>query len=94
MQTRNHPTYQTHFTFHGSLLGLGGRSPAANMHELSGCWESVWECQWCLSPSHLCSLQAELTVDTSVRGLLSVLPILSEKHSGTLLNWEGKAIPW
>ncbi|XP_064242981.1 C-signal-like isoform X2 [Passer domesticus] len=38
--------------------------------------------------------EADLTVDTSVRGLLAVLPILSEKHSGTLLNWEGKAIPW
>nr|XP_054496846.1 C-factor-like [Agelaius phoeniceus] len=38
--------------------------------------------------------EADLTVDTSVRGLLSVLPILSEKHSGTLVNWEGKAIPW
>uniref|UniRef100_A0A8C9GE84 C-factor n=1 Tax=Pavo cristatus TaxID=9049 RepID=A0A8C9GE84_PAVCR len=38
--------------------------------------------------------EADLTVDTSVQGLLSVLPILSEKHSGTLLNWEGKAIPW
>ncbi|XP_032925542.1 C-factor-like [Catharus ustulatus] len=40
------------------------------------------------------SQEADLTVDTSVRGLLSVMPILSEKHSGTLLNWEGKAIPW
>ncbi|XP_021396822.2 C-signal [Lonchura striata] len=40
------------------------------------------------------SQEADLTVETSVRGLLSVLPILSEKHSGTLLNWEGKAIPW
>ncbi|XP_048172234.1 C-factor-like [Corvus hawaiiensis] len=40
------------------------------------------------------SQEADLTVDTSVRGLLSVLTILSEKHSGTLLNWEGKAIPW
>ncbi|XP_021263770.1 uncharacterized protein LOC110404124 [Numida meleagris] len=38
--------------------------------------------------------EADLTVDTSVQGLLSVLPILSEKHSGMLLNWEGKAIPW
>ncbi|KAL9839374.1 C-signal-like [Geothlypis trichas] len=38
--------------------------------------------------------EADLTVDTSVRGLLSVLPVLSEKHSGTLINWEGKAIPW
>lgn len=43
---------------------------------------------------HLCLLQADLTVDTSVRGLLSVLPVLSEKHSGNLLNWEGKVIPW
>ncbi|XP_030313860.1 uncharacterized protein LOC103538950 isoform X1 [Calypte anna] len=38
--------------------------------------------------------EADLTVETSVQGLLSVLPILSEKHNGTLLNWEGKAIPW
>ncbi|XP_009864951.1 PREDICTED: uncharacterized oxidoreductase C663.06c-like, partial [Apaloderma vittatum] len=38
--------------------------------------------------------EADLTVDRSVRGLLSVLPVLSEKHSGALLNWEGKAIPW
>ncbi|KAM9183091.1 C-signal-like [Mergus octosetaceus] len=38
--------------------------------------------------------EADLTVDTSVRGLLSVLPVLSEKHSGNLLNWEGKVIPW
>uniref|UniRef100_A0A8C6Z8G1 C-factor-like n=1 Tax=Nothoprocta perdicaria TaxID=30464 RepID=A0A8C6Z8G1_NOTPE len=37
---------------------------------------------------------ADLTVDTSVRGMLSILPILSEKHSGSLLNWEGKVIPW
>ncbi|KFO93365.1 C-factor, partial [Buceros rhinoceros silvestris] len=40
------------------------------------------------------SQEADLTVDTSVRGLLAVLPILSEKHSGALLNWEGKAVPW
>uniref|UniRef100_A0A8C6Z7E4 C-factor-like n=1 Tax=Nothoprocta perdicaria TaxID=30464 RepID=A0A8C6Z7E4_NOTPE len=38
--------------------------------------------------------EADLTVDTSVRGMLSILPILSEKHSGSLLNWEGKVIPW
>jgi len=48
-----------------------------------------------LSPApHCCRLQADLTVDTSVQGLLSVLPILSEKHSGMLLNWKGKTIPW
>ncbi|XP_064016733.1 C-signal-like [Pogoniulus pusillus] len=38
--------------------------------------------------------EADLPVDASVRGLLSVLPMLSEKHSGALLNWQGKAIPW
>ncbi|XP_030326658.1 C-factor-like isoform X2 [Strigops habroptila] len=32
--------------------------------------------------------EADLTVDTSVQGLLSVLPVLSEKHNGALLNWE------
>jgi len=53
------------------------------------------EWQWGLGPApHLCPLQADLTVDTSVRGLLSVLSTLSEQHSGSLLNWEGKAIPW
>ncbi|XP_068022687.1 C-signal-like [Melanerpes formicivorus] len=40
------------------------------------------------------SQEADLPVDTSVQGLLSVLPTLSEKHCGALLNWEGKAIPW
>ncbi|KAM4639517.1 C-signal-like isoform 2-T2 [Amazona ochrocephala] len=37
--------------------------------------------------------EADLTVDTSVQGLLSVLPVLSEKHHGTLLNWEGLQKP-
>ncbi|KAM4639521.1 LOW QUALITY PROTEIN: C-signal-like [Amazona ochrocephala] len=35
-----------------------------------------------------------LTVDESVRGMLKVLSSLSEKDTGTLLNWEGKVIPW
>ncbi|XP_069724372.1 C-signal-like isoform X2 [Phaenicophaeus curvirostris] len=37
---------------------------------------------------------APLTVDESVRGMLKVLSSLSEKDTGTFLNWEGKAIPW
>lgn len=59
-------------------------------HEASGCCWVAWND----GDVPLCPSQADLTVDTSVRGLLSVLPILSEKHSGALLNWEGKAIPW
>ncbi|XP_009569487.2 C-factor [Cuculus canorus] len=35
-----------------------------------------------------------LTVDESVRGMLKVLSSLSEKDTGTFLDWEGKAISW
>ncbi|XP_027572013.1 C-factor-like [Pipra filicauda] len=35
-----------------------------------------------------------LTVDTSVKGMLKVLSSLSEKDTGTFLDWEGKVVPW
>ncbi|XP_054253168.1 C-factor-like [Indicator indicator] len=35
-----------------------------------------------------------LTVDASVRGMLKVLSSLSEKDTGTFLDWEGKVVPW
>uniref|UniRef100_A0A8C6Z584 C-factor-like n=1 Tax=Nothoprocta perdicaria TaxID=30464 RepID=A0A8C6Z584_NOTPE len=35
-----------------------------------------------------------LTVDMSVQMMLEVFSKLSEKDSGTLLDWEGKVIPW
>ncbi|XP_062442482.1 C-signal-like [Rhea pennata] len=35
-----------------------------------------------------------LTVDVSVQGMLNVLCSLSEKDTGTFLDWEGKALPW
>ncbi|CAM4620171.1 unnamed protein product [Lepidochelys olivacea] len=38
--------------------------------------------------------EAHLPVDESVRGILAVLPTLSEKHSGSLWSWIGKTIPW
>ncbi|XP_073163251.1 C-signal-like [Lepidochelys kempii] len=38
--------------------------------------------------------EAHLPVDESVRGILAVLPTLSEKHSGSLWSWTGKTIPW
>ncbi|XP_074825155.1 C-signal-like [Natator depressus] len=37
---------------------------------------------------------AHLPVDESVRGILAVLPTLSEKHSGSLWSWTGKTTPW
>ncbi|KFO71388.1 hypothetical protein N303_10374, partial [Cuculus canorus] len=40
------------------------------------------------------SLTAPLTVDESVRGMLKVLSSLSEKETGTFLDWEGKVVPW
>ncbi|KFO97294.1 C-factor, partial [Calypte anna] len=35
-----------------------------------------------------------LTVDDSVRGMLKVLSSLSEKDTGTFLDWEGKVVLW
>ncbi|XP_067327015.1 C-signal-like isoform X1 [Anolis sagrei] len=38
--------------------------------------------------------KADLTVEESIAGILDVLSGLSEKHHGTLVTWEGKALPW
>ncbi|XP_042717292.2 C-signal-like isoform X2 [Chrysemys picta bellii] len=38
--------------------------------------------------------KADLPVDESVRGILTVLPTLSEKHSGSFWSWAGETIPW
>ncbi|XP_067159038.1 C-signal-like [Apteryx mantelli] len=35
-----------------------------------------------------------LTTDASVQGMLNVLCSLSEKDTGTFLDWEGKVVPW
>ncbi|XP_062442817.1 C-signal-like [Rhea pennata] len=35
-----------------------------------------------------------LTVDVSVQGMLNVLCSLSEKDTGTFLDWEGKVVHW
>ncbi|KAM6380772.1 C-signal-like [Pluvialis apricaria] len=35
-----------------------------------------------------------VTVEASVRGMLKVLSSLSEKDTGTFLDWEGKVVPW
>ncbi|XP_063169283.1 C-signal-like [Candoia aspera] len=37
---------------------------------------------------------AEITVDSSVQAVLNLLAHLSEKDSGSFLNWEGKILPW
>ncbi|XP_031471133.1 uncharacterized protein LOC116243832 [Phasianus colchicus] len=37
---------------------------------------------------------APLTVDASVGGMLKVLSKLSEKDSGTFLDWEGNVVAW
>uniref|UniRef100_A0A669R4S1 C-factor n=1 Tax=Phasianus colchicus TaxID=9054 RepID=A0A669R4S1_PHACC len=38
--------------------------------------------------------KSRVTVDESVGGMLKVLSNLSEKDSGTFLNWEGKVMAW
>ncbi|XP_021264555.1 uncharacterized protein LOC110404512, partial [Numida meleagris] len=38
--------------------------------------------------------KSRLTVDESVGGMLKVLSSLSEKDTGTFLNWEGKVMAW
>ncbi|XP_074442995.1 C-signal-like isoform X1 [Larus michahellis] len=40
------------------------------------------------------SQKPPVTVDESVQGMLKVLSSLSEKETGTFLNWEGKVVPW
>ncbi|XP_035192503.1 C-factor-like isoform X1 [Oxyura jamaicensis] len=35
-----------------------------------------------------------MTVDESVGGMLKVISSLSEKDTGTFLDWEGKVVPW
>ncbi|XP_032556756.1 C-factor-like [Chiroxiphia lanceolata] len=40
------------------------------------------------------SFKPPLTVDASVQGMLKVLSSLSEKETGTFLDWEGKILPW
>ncbi|XP_053126714.1 C-factor-like isoform X1 [Hemicordylus capensis] len=38
--------------------------------------------------------EADVTVDESVRGILSVLSTLSNEHSGAFFDWKGKKLPW
>uniref|UniRef100_A0A8D0BY55 C-factor-like n=1 Tax=Salvator merianae TaxID=96440 RepID=A0A8D0BY55_SALMN len=38
--------------------------------------------------------QAPLTLDYSIQSILNTLPNLSEKHTGTFVNWEGETLPW
>uniref|UniRef100_A0A8C5X4C1 C-factor-like n=1 Tax=Malurus cyaneus samueli TaxID=2593467 RepID=A0A8C5X4C1_9PASS len=40
------------------------------------------------------SFKPPLTVDDSVQGMLKVLSSISEKDTGTFLDWEGKILPW
>ncbi|KFP43455.1 hypothetical protein N324_08178, partial [Chlamydotis macqueenii] len=40
------------------------------------------------------SQKPPLTVDASVQGMLKVLSSLSNKDTGTFLDWEGKVVPW
>ncbi|XP_069460578.1 uncharacterized protein [Ambystoma mexicanum] len=40
------------------------------------------------------SMAAPLTKDASVRGMLRVLASLSEKNTGTMMDWEGNTLPW
>ncbi|XP_071423436.1 C-signal-like [Pithys albifrons albifrons] len=40
------------------------------------------------------SFKPPLTVDASVQGMLKVLSSISEKETGTFLDWEGKVLPW
>ncbi|XP_068883368.1 C-signal-like [Aphelocoma coerulescens] len=38
--------------------------------------------------------KAPLTVEHSVRGILTVLASLSQDTSGAFLDWEGNSVPW
>ncbi|XP_059713723.1 C-signal-like [Haemorhous mexicanus] len=71
--------------------------------EVLGC---LGEAPWMLLPgmhpprellsvtAHCPFLQAPLTVEHSVRGILTVLASLSQHTSGAFLDWEGNSLPW
>ncbi|XP_056383378.1 C-factor-like isoform X1 [Hyla sarda] len=44
--------------------------------------------------SDMGGLNAPLTVEQSVQGILKVLDSLSEEHSGIHISWEGNVLPW
>lgn len=38
--------------------------------------------------------QAPVTTEDSAKGILHVMSTLTEKHNGSLMDWEGNGIPW
>ncbi|XP_010154016.1 PREDICTED: uncharacterized oxidoreductase C663.08c-like, partial [Eurypyga helias] len=40
------------------------------------------------------SQKPPVTVDERIQGMVKVLSSLSEKETGTFLDWEGKVVPW
>nr|XP_056718679.1 C-factor-like [Euleptes europaea] len=49
---------------------------------------------WVQTDMGVAAGQPPLTVDASVQAMLNTLSHLSEKDSGTFVNWEGEALPW
>ncbi|XP_042653376.1 C-factor-like isoform X3 [Tyto alba] len=79
----------------GSLGSALSCSKAAiiNMSSSAGSIEEIYLWNHGQVVSYRCS-KPPTTVDTSVQGMLKVLSSLSEKDTGTLLDWEGKVVPW
>ncbi|XP_074695857.1 C-signal-like isoform X3 [Strix aluco] len=64
-----------------------------NMSSSGGSIEEVYLWDQLHVVSYRCS-KPPVTVDASVGGMLKVLSSLSEKDTGTFLDWEGKVVPW
>lgn len=68
----------------------------------SACYECVFTFMsgvYFLWHHHICNFflwhpQAPLTTAESISAMMKVITSLTEKDSGTLLDWEGKKIPW
>lgn len=43
---------------------------------------------------HVCTMQAELTVQESVQGIIQVLSSINEEKNSRLVDWEGRIVPW
>ncbi|XP_053904951.1 uncharacterized protein LOC128848805 isoform X2 [Malaclemys terrapin pileata] len=69
------------------------KAAIVNMSSEAGSIQNVFIWHVGQAISYRCS-KAPLTVDASVRGILNVLPTLSEKDNGAFVSWEGKVLPW
>ncbi|OXB58476.1 hypothetical protein ASZ78_009041 [Callipepla squamata] len=69
------------------------KAAIVNISSIGGSIKEVTLWEAIQAVSYRCS-KPPVTVDASVGGMLKVLSSLSEKDTGTFLDWEGNIVPW